>query len=157
MDQRAVQDQLGAVNYCWGCGSFNEHGLQIKSCWSGDEAVCTWQPENYHSAGPLHILNGGIIATLFDCHCTCTAIAAGYAAEGREIGTEPLIWYATVSLQVTYLRPAPIDQPVTLRARVKEMGDRKTLVGCSLFASGEKCAQAEVVNVRVPSTWFEPR
>lgn len=27
---------------CWGCGRNNEHGLQIKSHWDGDEAVCVW-------------------------------------------------------------------------------------------------------------------
>ena len=156
MDQRPIQDQLGEVNYCWGCGPFNDHGLHIKSYWTGDEAVCTWQPSSYHSAGPLHIVNGGIIATLIDCHCACTAMATAYQAEGREIGSEPLIWYATVSLQVSYLHPVPINDPLTLRGRVKEMGDRKAIVTCSLFAKGEECARGEVVAVRVPpDAWFE--
>ena len=84
----------------------NAYGLRIKSYWSGDEAVCTWDPKPYHTAGPKHVLNGGIIATVIDCHCICTAIAAAYRAEGREIGTEPMIWYATGSLQVTYRRQA---------------------------------------------------
>ena len=129
--------------------------MQIKSYWSGDEAVCTWQPKPYHAAGPLHVLNGGIIGTIIDCHCVCTAIAAAYRAEGREIGTEPPIWYVTKSLQVTYLRPTPIDQPVVLRARIKGVDERKTVLTCSLFGKGEECAQGEVVAVRVPSVWLE--
>jgi acyl-coenzyme A thioesterase PaaI-like protein len=129
--------------------------LQIKSYWSGDEAVCTWQPEPYHAAGPLHVVNGGIIATIIDCHSVCTAIAAAYRAEGRQIGTEPLIWYVTRSLQVTYLRPTPIDQPLVLRARMKEMNERTTILICSLFGKGEECAQGEVVAVRVASAWLE--
>jgi len=152
MNQQAFQDEMKIP--CWGCGSTNEHGLQIKSYWSGDEAVCTWQPKDYHT-GPPHILNGGIIATIIDCHCLCTAIAAAYRAEGREINTEPSICYGTASLQVTYLRPTPIDEPVVLRARVKEMKERKAIVICSLFAKGEECARGEVVAVRVPAAWCE--
>jgi acyl-coenzyme A thioesterase PaaI-like protein len=153
---QAFQDNIPG-NYCWGCGNINEHGLQIKSYWSDDEAVCTWQPKPYHAAGPTHVLNGGIIATVIDCHSVCTAIAAAYRAEGREIGTEPLIWYVTKSLQVTYLRPTPLDQPITLRARIKETNEKVTILTCSLFekGKGEECARGEVVAVRVANAWLE--
>lgn len=154
VDQHAFQDQI-AEKLCWGCGVLNDHGLRIRSHWEGDEAVCTWQPSNYHAAGPQHILNGGIIATVIDCHCICTAIAAAYRAEGRAMNTEPAIWCATGSLQVTYLKPTPIHEPVVLRARVKEMGKKKAIVTCSLFARGEECARGEVVAVRVPPAWRE--
>ncbi len=97
MSTRALQDQLGD-NWCWGCGPLNEYGLQIKSYWAEDGAVCMWDPKPYHAAGPKRILNGGIIATVIDCHCVCTAIAAAYQSEGRGIGTTPAIWYATGSL-----------------------------------------------------------
>jgi len=150
--ERAFQDQI-RENYCWGCGSLNEHGLQIKSFWSGNEAVCTWRPKGYHSAAPQHILNGGIIATIIDCHCVCTAIAAAYRAEGREIGTDPPIWHVTGSLQVSYLRPTPINEPVILRARIKEIKERKTILTCSLFAKGAECARGEVVALRMPADW----
>ncbi|MFQ5944451.1 MAG: PaaI family thioesterase, partial [Anaerolineales bacterium] len=132
-------------------------GLQIKSYWSGDEAVCTWQPEEHHMAGPSHILNGGIIATVIDCHCICTAIAAAYRAEGRAMNTEPSIWYATASLQISYLNPTPIHEPVILRARVKETKGKKTVVSCSLYAREEECARAELLAVRVPTAWREAR
>ncbi len=153
MHARAFQDDM-EKNYCWGCGSDNEHGLKIKSYWSGDEAVCRWLPRSYHAAGPRHVLNGGIVATVIDCHSVCTAIAAAYRAQGQAIGTEPLIWYATGSLQVTYLRPAPLDRPLELRARVKETKERKTVVTCSVFAGEIECATGEVVAIRVPAAWF---
>jgi acyl-coenzyme A thioesterase PaaI-like protein len=153
LEQRAFQDRFEWENRCWGCGSLNEHGLQIKSYWQGDEAVCTWQPKQYHS-GPPDALNGGIIATIIDCHCACTAVAAAYRAEGREIGTEPRIWFASASLQVTYLQPTATTELVVLRARVKEQSERKTVVTCSLFAKGEECARGEVVAVRVPASWY---
>jgi acyl-coenzyme A thioesterase PaaI-like protein len=153
LEQPAIQDQFRRNNYCWGCGQSNDHGLKIKSYWLGDEAVCTWEPEEYHAAGPQNVVNGGIIATLIDCHSACTAMAAAYQAEGREIGSEPHIWCATARLQVTYLRPTPLDGPISLRARVKEMGERKILVGCSVSAGGEECARGEVLAVRVPPDW----
>lgn len=155
MNGAAFQDEI-PQNDCWGCGATNEQGLKIKSHWEGDEAVCTWRPRDWQMAGPRHILNGGIIATLIDCHSICTAVAAAYRAEGRAIPTEPSIWYATASLQVSYLRPTSIAEPVTLRARIKEMKERKTIVSCSLFSSGEECARGEVVAVRVPPSWREP-
>ena len=153
MEQRAFQDQMEG-NHCWGCGSTNQYGLHVKSYWSGDESVCTWQPRDYHSAAPPGILNGGIIASIIDCHCICTAIAAAFRGEDRDIGSDPPIWYATVSLQVTYQRPTSIIGTVTLKARIIEMTDRKTTLSCSLSASGEECALGEVVAVRVPCEWF---
>ena len=106
-------------------------------------------------AGPMHILNGGIIATIIDCHCICTAIAAAYRAEGRAMNTEPFIWYATGSLNVSYLKPTPIQEPVVLRARVTETKGKKTIVTCSLYAREDECARGEVVAVRVSSAWRE--
>jgi acyl-coenzyme A thioesterase PaaI-like protein len=149
MVQRAFQDEMIA-NRCWGCGSANDNGLQIKSYWSGDEAVCSWQPKAYHNAGPPHVLNGGIIATLMDCHCGWTAIAAAYRKEGREMNTQPSIWYVTASLKVKYLRPTPMDAGVVLRAQIKEATEKKAIVTCALFAKEQECAVGEVVAVRVP-------
>jgi acyl-CoA thioesterase FadM len=71
------------------------------------------------------------------------------------MGTEPPIWYVTKSLQVTYLRPTPIDQPLVLRARIEETYERTTILTCSLFGEGVECARGEVVAVRVASVWHE--
>jgi acyl-coenzyme A thioesterase PaaI-like protein len=152
MDRPAFQDEL-PEKHCWGCGSLNEHGLQIKSYWSGEESVCNWQPGEFHGAGPQGILNGGIIATLIDCHSICTAVAAAYRDEGRDIGTGAEIWYATGALNITYLRPTPINGPVTLRARIQEIHPKKTVLRCSLYAAEQERARAEVVAVRVPGGW----
>ena len=56
----AFQDQI-VGNHCWGCSPTNESGLHIKSFWSGDESVCTWNPGGHHSAAAAHLVNGGII------------------------------------------------------------------------------------------------
>ena len=77
----AIQDQLHD-NFCWGCGADNPDGLQLKSSWDGTVATATWTPDAVHAAGPRHLLNGGIIATVLDCHGVCTAIADAYEREG---------------------------------------------------------------------------
>ncbi len=149
MVQEAIQDKWwDEVSHCWGCGRNNEYGLQIKSYWEGNETVCTWQPKSFHIAFPGTICSG-IIASLIDCHCLNTAVSAAYKKEGREIGTEPSIVYVTGSLFVKYLRPTPINKPVVLRARVKEMTEQKIIVSCSLFSRKKECARGELVAVRV--------
>ena len=151
---RTFQEQI-PDNFCYGCGPGNPVGLRIRSIWAGNEALCIFQPAPYHAAGPRHLLNGGIIATLIDCHAVCTAIAHAYRAERRAIGSVPAIWYATASLAVHYLRPTPIDRLVTVRARVVETRLRRTTLACALSADDVECVRADVVAVRVPATWRE--
>ena len=152
IDEVAFQDQMHD-NYCWGCGADNPHGLQLKSYWDGDTAVAEWLPSPAHAAGPRHILNGGIIATLLDCHGICTAIVARYRVEKREIGSDPDLWCATASMTVEYLRPAPLESPVFMTARVVGAEDRITTVECELTADGKPRATASVRAVQVPDSW----
>jgi len=152
----AFQD-LMPFNHCWGCGADNPAGLRLKSSWSQDDpevAIARFRPRTEHMAGPRHILNGGIIATILDCHGVCTSVADAYRGEGRQIGDGDTIWFATGSLDVTYRAPAPIDAPVELRARVIERADRKTVVDCTLVAADDVCARAAVTAVRVPPSWL---
>ena len=58
--------------HCYGCGYLNEHGLQIKSRWEGDVAVCRFQPRPWHTAF-IGYVYGGLIASLIDCHAMGTA------------------------------------------------------------------------------------
>jgi acyl-coenzyme A thioesterase PaaI-like protein len=148
----AIQD-LVPHNNCWGCGPSNDGGLQIKSYVDGDTTICDWQPGPPYFAGPEHVLNGGIIATLLDCHSVCTAIADVYRSEGREIGSQPDIWCVTAAMDIKYLKPVALDQPVRLVGTISKRGDRSRGVQCTLYSSGEECARAEVVAVRVADEW----
>lgn len=152
MTRKAIQDQwLEWGTVCWGCGKNNTHGLQLKSYWEGDETIAHWEPKPYHLAFP-GVLCGGIIASLIDCHATNTANAAAYKAEGRELNSKAGKGYVTGSLSIKYIKPTPVDQPVTLRARVKEITRRKIIVTCSLFSEGIKTATGEVVAIRLHET-----
>ncbi|WP_343601311.1 hypothetical protein [Mycobacterium sp.] len=148
----AFQDQI-PNNYCWGCGADNPAGLHLKSYWDGERAVAEWTPRAEFAAGPRHVLNGGIIATVLDCHGVCTAIADAYRREGREIGSEPEIWHATVSMSVGYLRPTPISGVIQLSARVVDAGHGGTTVECVLAAAGKDRVRATVASKRVSDEW----
>jgi acyl-coenzyme A thioesterase PaaI-like protein len=147
-----IQDALRG-NFCWGCGADNPDGLRLKSDWDGEQAVARWTPSPEFAAGPRHFLNGGIIATLLDCHGVCTALADGYGRAGQAIGSEPEIWHATTTMQIHYLRPTAIDAEVVLLGRVTDVGDHGTTVECVLEAGGKARARAEVTSIRVPDSW----
>ena len=103
MTEKAFQDFYPEYfAHCYGCGSMNELGHQIKSFWDGEESVCHFQPKSYHTAIPGYVY-GGLLASLVDCHGTGTAAAAGYRAENRAMDTEPPLRYLTASLNVDYL------------------------------------------------------
>jgi acyl-coenzyme A thioesterase PaaI-like protein len=148
MREIAFQEQ-GAVRHCHGCGADNEKGLQLKSLWDGDDAIATWHAEPHHCGGTPENLNGGIIASLIDCHSLNLAIAHAYRAEERQIGSVPRIGYVTANINVSYLKPTPIAAPIELRARISKLDGRKAWVSCTLSAGGEVRATGEVLGIRV--------
>ena len=145
-DSKYFQDHM-PENVCYGCGH-NQNGLQIKSYWEGDVAICDWESEEkYH--GWSNLMNGGIMATLIDCHCMGTAMAHAYLQEGRTLDTMPEYRYATGTLSVKYLKPT-LNTKVQLRAVVEEVKGRKTVLKCDfLDENGTKTAEADVVAIRV--------
>ncbi|MBW2607577.1 MAG: PaaI family thioesterase [Deltaproteobacteria bacterium] len=126
MTEKAIQDYYPAdIAVCYGCGRKNPHGLNIRTRWNGEEGIFQFKPKPYHTAFP-GVAYGGLIASLIDCHSIGTAVAAAYQAEGRRPGSLPEIMFVTGNLNVSYLLPTPIDAELLLRARVKEMKERKT-------------------------------
>lgn len=150
MQKESVQDRWPQeATYCWGCGRNNAHGLQLKSYWEDDETIATWTPKEYHLAFP-GILNGGVISTIIDCHGTGTANAYHH----RLNESKDHHMHVTASLKVKFLKPTPLDQPVTLRARVRETDGRRTIVDCDLYSGDEKCVTGEVITARVDFSKF---
>ena len=152
METKAFQDFYPEnFSHCYGCGSLNEHGLQIKSRWEGDEGVMTFDPEPYHIAVPGFVY-GGLIASLMDCHCVGTAAAATYRQQGREMGTEPALRFVTASLKVDFKAPTPLGVPLEIRAKVTEITPKKVVVEATLTADGKICATGLVVAAPLPDT-----
>ena len=146
-DGRALQDRLPV--HCFGCGTLNAQGLRIKSRWHGDELVCVWQPRPEHIAFP-GVVYGGTIASVVDCHAVWASLSAHCRAAGHDLGSgAPPFAVVTGSLHVNYLEPASVTEPLELRARIVEHGERKSVVACSVRQGSVECATAEVVTVRV--------
>lgn len=155
MTQKSFQDFYpDQTAHCYGCGRLNEHGLHIQSYWDGDEAICTFTPREYHTAIPGYVY-GGLVASLIDCHATGTAAAAMYRAENRAMDTLPAFRFVTASLHVDFLKPTPLDVPLIVRARAKEIKGRKVIVAAELSANEIVCARGEVVCVQMPEAMLQ--
>jgi acyl-coenzyme A thioesterase PaaI-like protein len=154
MAQRAIQEFLLPYGHiCFGCGSRNPHGMRIRSTWNaaGDAVVCDWTPQAHHCGGP-DFVNGGVIATLIDCHTVCTGTAWLYKLEDRPLDSEPVIHCVTASLHVDYLRPTPLANPLHLRAWMAANDGRRITVECALTSGGKETAHGTGVFVRVATS-----
>ena len=114
-------------------------------------------PAPHHCAGPTHFVNGGILSTLIDCHCVCTATAAAYADEGRAVGSEPQYAFATTKLEVDFLRPTPIDTELVLEAEIAGPIPKGYRLRCTLSAGGKLRVTGTVDAVQVSREWMTKR
>ncbi len=130
----SLQERYAPENVCFGCGPANPQGLHIRSFPRGDEVVCEWTPQPHHQAY-AGALNGGIIGTLFDCHCNWTA--THHLMQKLGLSQPPST--VTAEYSVKLRRPTPLG-PVTIRARVVDSTDDRAVVEATLEAAGQVCA-----------------
>ena len=146
----AIQDTYpDELAHCYGCGRLNDHGLHFRTFWDGDETVTRYTPQPWHIAIPGYV-NGGLLASLMDCHGTGTAAASAYRAEGREMGTLPLRRFVTASLKVDYLKPTPLGVELEARGRATSIRGRKVVVEARILADGVVTVKGEIVAVELP-------
>src|SRR6185369_15542470 len=112
----SIQDRLFPTMMCFGCGPANTRGLRLKSYVGDDCVTATFTPWPEHDNG-LGFLNGGIIATVLDCH-TAAAVLHEASVQGWEAPPGAPLAFVTAGIDVRYLRPSPLDNPVDLRAVV---------------------------------------
>ncbi len=116
VDGASIQEQLFPDLSCFGCGPSNRKGLQLRSYLVDGEVRARFTPWPEHDNG-LGYLNGGIIATVLDCHS-----AAAVLWEAGRRGWLPLpgaaLSHVTAGLDVRFLRPSPLTETVDLRAEV---------------------------------------
>lgn len=131
----SLQEQFAPRSVCFGCGPANPKGLHIRSFPEGDGLVTEWTPEPQHEAF-AGALNGGIIGTLFDCHCNWTA---AYHLM-RASGADKVPCTVTAEFAVKFRRPTPSGGPVRIRARVVESGPDRAVVEATLESGGAASA-----------------
>jgi len=153
---KAFQDYYpDELAHCFGCGRLNPEGHHLRSFWDGEETIARFTPKPFHTAIPGFV-NGGLLASLVDCHATGTAAAAAERALGREVGAGPLRRFVTASLRVDYLRPTPLGPELVLRGRASSISGRKVVVAVTVRAGEVVTATGEVVCVELPET-MRPR
>ena len=140
------------LSHCYGCGSQNPHGHQIKTEWEADETVTRFRPEPFHTSVP-GFAYGGLIASLIDCHSTASAAAAMYRQEGRSMDSLPAFRFVTGSLHVDFLKPTPIDAELVIRGQVKEIKGRKVVIESQVWARTVMTAKGVVVAVQMPENF----
>lgn len=126
---KSLQQQFAAESICFGCGPANPMGLHIESYPEGDGLVARWTPQPHHEAFP-GALNGGIVGSLFDCHCNWTA--AWHLM--RQGGFDKPPCTVTAQYAVKFLKPTPSGQPLTIRSRVLEAAADRATVEATLAA-----------------------
>jgi acyl-coenzyme A thioesterase PaaI-like protein len=139
----SIQERLFPDARCFGCGPANPKGLRLRSFEQDDVVVATFMPWPEHDNG-LGYLNGGIIATLLDCH---SGAAVFHQADIQGWTALPGAAYAfvTAGLDVRYLRPAPLLEPVELRAVVAAADESVITVDVQLVWDGKARAEASTL------------
>lgn len=146
----AIQDRLFPELTCFGCGPSNTQGLQLKSYREDDLIVASFTPWPEHDNG-IGYLNGGIIATLLDCHSAAAVFETAEANDWGRLG-DSAFSYITAGITVEYLRPSPLHEPVQLRAWVISAEEPEIVVEDELWWEGK-------VRARGTASWkrWRPR
>lgn len=135
----SIQETLYPFSTCFGCGPSNDQGLRIRSFESEEGVVATFQPGEQHSNG-MGSLNGGVIATLLDCHSGAAVFLA--SAQDSDSGTEFQPW-VTSGLELRYRLPTFLEGPSTLRAVIDSRDAKVMTVSATLSYDGKVRVQAQ--------------
>ena len=98
-------------------------------------------PEHDNGMG---YLNGGIIATILDCH-TGAVVLNEADRQGWEAFPGAAYPFVTAGLDLRYLRPAPLTEPVELRAVITASDESVITVDAQLVWDGKPRAEASTL------------
>lgn len=137
----ALQDRYFPGLPCFGCGPANDKGLRLKSYDAGDGTVVarfTPWPEHDNGGG---FLNGGIIATVLDCHSAAAVTHSAFEHGWLPLG-DALLPFVTAGIDVRYRRPAPLHDEVALVAGVLQASEAEITAEVRLEHDGKVRAEA---------------
>lgn len=123
------------ARHCFGCGPANPQGLHLVFTTSADgpeHPIATAQVQlDRHHEGPPGYLHGGLVATLLD--------------EAMSKLNRPLnVLAMTRHMEIDYLRPVPLFQPLTVISRHLRREGRKLFHHAEIQSpTGEVLAQAK--------------
>ena len=113
-----MKRQLPNHGWCFVCGHDNPHSIGL-TLYVDDDGVMTAEfTLNDAQQGPPGHAHGGASAAILDEAMGLVAWAAGLKV-------------AAVNLEINYHKPLPLNQPLTLEARITQIDERK------IFSTGE--------------------
>lgn len=141
--EASIQETYYPTLTCFGCGHANERGLRLRSYEVDGVVRAAFMPWPEHDSGG-GFLNGGIVSTLLDCHG-----AAAVLLEAHRRGWEPapgaLLPFVTAGLDVRFLRPSPLREPVELTAELLSVSEPEITVVSRLWWEGKERATGTAV------------
>jgi acyl-coenzyme A thioesterase PaaI-like protein len=141
----AIQDLYPEdFSHCFGCGTKNGSGHQLKSYIDGEEVVAHFTPLPHYMSVPGFVY-GGLLASIVDCHAMATAASS-------EITDNLAPRFVTAVLHVEYLKPTPLGPELEIRGHVTERSARKAVVELTIMAGGVITVRANAVAVRIPKS-----
>lgn len=146
----SLQERFYPGLTCFGCGHANDKGLKLRSYEGvGGTIVATFDPWPEHDNGS-GFLNGGIIATLLDCHGGAAVLSEAHRRDWTP--DSGLMAYVTAGIDVKFLRPSPLHEPFDLVAELRSADDHQMVVESQLVWQGKPRATATALWKR-----FHPR
>ncbi|MDN5769311.1 MAG: PaaI family thioesterase [Microlunatus sp.] len=138
----SVQDRYFPDLTCFGCGPRNDKGLRLKSFLGEADGTlgATFRPWPEHDNG-LGFLNGGIIATLLDCHSAASVVVT---SEREGLVPDGTLQYVTAGLDLRYQRPSPLHDHVDLVAWAASADERVIVIDVELWWQEKVRAAATV-------------
>ena len=113
-----MKRQIPYHGWCFVCGTENPHSIGI-TMFVDDHGVLTSEfTLNEAHQGPPGNTHGGASAAILDEAMGLVVWAAGHKV-------------AAVNLEINYRKPLPLKQPLSLEARISQVGERK------IFSTGE--------------------
>jgi uncharacterized protein (TIGR00369 family) len=113
-----MKRQLPYHGWCFVCGHENPHSIGITMFVDDDGVLTSEFTLNEAHQGPPGHSHGGASAAVLDEAMGLVVWAAGHKV-------------AAVNLEINYHKPLPLNQPLTLEARITQMDERK------IFSTGE--------------------
>jgi len=149
----AIQDYYEAeFSVCFGCGRLNKEGHQLKTFLIDNETISKHTPKVNQTA-INGIVYGGLLASLIDCHGTGSA-SAFYAQEnGIKLVQYNAPRFVTGNLNVSYLKPTPLDKEIVLKGKLKEIKGRKVIVSIAVYSENTLTVTGEVIALLLPNNF----
>jgi acyl-coenzyme A thioesterase PaaI-like protein len=149
-NQLSIQESLYPTITCFGCGQANAKGFRLRSYREGELTVAEFTPRPEHDNG-FGFVNGGIIATVLDCHGAAVVLSEAADRDWRAADDAPLP-FITSGFEVRFLRPTPLGPTLRLVASPVSVSEDEIVVDADLELESKTRATMR-------ATWrrFRPR